>query len=490
MTHTPHPRYRLLGLVVGWLLCGILLAPLATAVMTGMAGWSMSGFSRHVTLLGDTLLFATLASSVAVIGGIIIGRAGWHWAVLACLPMALPASLLASAWIVLLGRTGPLGAWVSVFDRPVAALVVGLRYLGIPALIFATQRDAGGPAARLYRPRLAWWWFGVVPRIKPALAGGCLVLLICAADPIMPSMLLVQTFGTQLLIQYNALQDLPGAAALVLPMLIPAVVTAELLLQVIIPDTLTETYAPKSAGRFSACGILLLAVGLPLGAVVICTGSPAVFIEAWGNLRHEAIHTARVGLIGTLACVTIGTMLAVMWLSAYPESRSPAGLILVNLAVPAAMIGLGMIQMSSHWPLSMIRDTDAFLIWAYVVRFSPVAMLVVYMAALKRHALPTTAARVHRVSWLSRLWKLYWPMYRGPLAGAALLCGVLIVTELEMSLLLSPAGSSTLGVRLYTLIHTAPADQVSAAALATLTMLMPLLAVTLTALRRTREASA
>ncbi|MCK4625870.1 MAG: hypothetical protein KAV00_11200, partial [Phycisphaerae bacterium] len=66
-----------------------------------------------------------------------------------------------------------------------------------------------------------------------------------------------------------------------------------------------------------------------------------------------------------------------------------------------------------------------------------------------------------------------WPRRRASVLAVTVLCGLLIATELEMSILLAAPGEATLGIRLYTLIHTAPDSVVSALTLAILALVGP-----------------
>jgi ABC-type spermidine/putrescine transport system permease subunit II len=61
----------------------------------------------------------------------------------------------------------------------------------------------------------------------------------------------------------------------------------------------------------------------------------------------------------------------------------------------------------------------------------------------------------------------------------ALLCGLLAATELEMSILLAAPGKATLGIRLYSLIHTAPASTVAALTLGIILLISPAVVVLL-----------
>lgn len=469
------------GYVVGtatWLLTLALLLPLGAALTAAFGAERDWDELRIGSLLLDTAAFAGLSALVGVAWGYVIARSGLWWAALACVPLALPSSLLASAWIVTLGRTGPLGDWLTIFDWPIAAAAVGLRYIGIAALVFAAHRTGGGPAARLYPLRRAWWWLGIRPALGPAAAAFAVLFILCSADHIMPSMFLIHTYGTQVLIQYNALQDLPGAAALALPMLLPAVTAVFVIMWVIRPQGASERNEPDRVSVWPGVLVLIVAVGVPVSAIVWRTGSWSAFTESFTRMRPEAIHTFRLAVLGSLLCVLIGWVLASSWLRRQRAGRwSPVPLILTNLAAPPSMLGLGLIALSSRWPVSVLQDTDGLMVAAYAVRFVPLAALLLFIAGLRRPELPAIAARLYGVPWWGRIRYIHWPAWRGALGAAAVLCALLIATELEASLLLAPAGGSTVGVRLYTLIHTAPDQQVSAAAVAILVMLSPLIVI-------------
>jgi ABC-type Fe3+ transport system permease subunit len=160
----------------------------------------------------------------------------------------------------------------------------------------------------------------------------------------------------------------------------------------------------------------------------------------------------------------------------------------VNLAVPPSLVGLGTIALFQTGPLAALRDTRVPLVVGCAARFLPVAVLLLY--ALWRHESPQAAlaARVHGVSAWRTAWRVTWPGRRASVAAAALLAAILIATDLEVSILLAPPGGATLGVRLYTLIHTAPDALVSALALGILLLTAPALCLLgLVAARRRRS---
>jgi ABC-type Fe3+ transport system permease subunit len=223
------------------------LVPLAAAIVgslrvpgpdSGYAYWW--GSVRGWESLARTMAVAAPAGAAAVVLAWILVtsavRLSPRWAaalVLAsCLPLLVPSSLLATAWIVALGKQGVLAAWlrgmtgglqINLYSIPGAAAASALRYFGIAALVLLyarLRREGEWPAARVSAvpPLSAALHLGLRADARPALAAWLLVTLFSMNDHIIPGMLLVSTYGTQVLIQYSALLDPAGAAALATPM--------------------------------------------------------------------------------------------------------------------------------------------------------------------------------------------------------------------------------------------------------------------------------
>jgi ABC-type Fe3+ transport system permease subunit len=82
---------------------------------------------------------------------------------------------------------------------------------------------------------------------------------------------------------------------------------------------------------------------------------------------------------------------------------------------------------------------------------------------------------------LLRFRRIWLPRHAGAITCALLFAFALALTEIEGSIMLSPPGRSSLGVLLYSMIHTAPRDEVAALAVAVLLLsivpILPLLAI-------------
>ena len=454
-----------------------MLLPLLAAVASssGHAQWWLS--ARGWGVLGGTLGFAGLAGLVALGVGWALARAGVAWVAVAAVPLVLPASLVGTAWIAALGRTGPLGDWLTAFDPPVAAAIVGLRHAGLAGLVLLLGSPPPDAAAAVYRPRGGWFWLGVLPRWRVWLAAWAVAALVAAAEPILPGMLLVHTYATRVTVQANALLDPGGAVAVALPMVAVGALAAWLVPRGLPLDADAQRPASgcarPSRGKLLGTAALLLTAGVPLVALAARTGDPASVAAAWSAARGDAAFTLGLALTAGPLAAALGWVLGAAWHAG--SSLAPWAAVL--LVTPATVLGLGWLELLGVWPLSLARDGSLPLVLATACRFAPAAAVAVLLARRLRAEAPLDAARLMVPGRWRRLRWVGWPAARAAVLGAGALSVALATTELDLAVLLAPSGRGTLGVRLYGLIHTAPDAEVAAAALASLALLLPLAAV-------------
>lgn len=499
MTGGGAARVRTGHIAAMWAAWAVALAtclPLLAAVLGSFRGPTGSGYAwwwgtfRGWEILARTLGFASLAALVAVAAGAMIaataarmsGRVSPLLLAASCIPVVLPSSLLGTAWIMALGRQGWItqslpqvlgGRRWNIYDFPVAAAATGLRYSGVAGVILLPairRRLAMAPIDRVFVPGPAKRLVHLIlrPAIPPLLLAWAIVLILCANDHVLPGMFLVSTYGVQVLVQYSALLDPGGASALATPVMLVMIAIVLLVGRtswpVIGPGTAPDipTSGRSLAGIAITALVLLLCVGVPVAALAGRSGSLAAVREAWGAWEPERWRTLYLaGIAGGLTAL-IAAAPAAAW--ATHGSAVAAAMPLVNLVAPPSLIALGVLAIFERQPLRDIRDSDVPLIVGYVCRLAPVAMLAMIAgwSRLPRHGLD--AARAHGLSTSQIGLRLIVPVYGPTVFAAAALCAVLVATELELSLMLAPPGASTLGVRLYTMIHTAPDSLVSAAA--------------------------
>lgn len=495
-------------------LCAVLLAPLVSALAESItpdaaAYLSVWGRARSWHALGTTLgLGATAASMALLLGWIMAGalallpaRLKLVGALCCGLPLLLPSSLLAGAWIVALGRDGLLRApWEAatglswtIYDRPMAAAAMALRYFG-PAvwLLLEDRRWRGGtgPAAQLMVPSrtLRWLVLRLWPAARTATMAWLIVLLLVMNDHIMPDVFLISTYGTQILIQYAALLSPAGATALAA---IPTAACAAVAWLALgygwgrwrrsAGDPSPPARQPPAAHALAGAlvlTVLFVAVLLPVGVLARRAGWPSAWLAALGAAGPELLHTATLAGLGAPASVLAAWVIATAWLRRAKSGRwSLAPCLLVNLAAPASLVALGTLALTAHGSWRGLANGPGAIVLACMARFCPIAVLMLFAAWIRHDDLPEQCARAHGMAPWRRGLHVLWPRRRRVVGVAILLNALLIATELEMSILLVAPGTSTLGVRLYTLMHTAPDELVSALAMGIASILLPAIVV-------------
>lgn len=501
-----------------WMIALLLLVPLINGLLMSISHDGREAFAfwwrdaRGWNIFARSLAFAALGAGVATMAGVAIAmllsmrsiNLSRIVVVICCLPLLVPSSLMGVGWIMALGRDAVvtnllrhvLGEWTpTIYNWPMAAGATGLRYFGVAALVVFAARNAGGNSSAAERVFALSWstrlrlHLGALKR--PIIAAYIVVLLLVQSDHILPGMFLVHTFGTEILIQFNAQMNPSGAAALAsVPAafsLVLAVGAARLL-----RDGQWFQSAPQNETTQRLLGswalgtlILLIAVGMPLCGIAVRAGSAANCVSAWQQSRDEAFNSLRLAGIGGLMAVIPAAILAHAW-SYRRRLNDWLSIVLINIAVPGSLLALGLLSLP--WPRRLL-DSDMPLLCAYAVRFTPIAMIVMAIAWSRIAQSVDLAGRVHGVPWLTRMRRLIVPTRAPAFIAAYALAVLLIAAELEMSLILVQPGPTTLGVRLYSLIHTAPDHIVAALAMDVLVIVVIAVAcmeVALTVRNRTR----
>jgi iron(III) transport system permease protein len=221
---------------------------------------------------------------------------------------------------------------------------------------------------------------------------------------------------------------------------------------------------------------LLVAPTLALLATLYGTlagpgGRLHVLAQTWKLTREEFLFTLQVA--GISALVVTGTGLALG--AALSTLRKPLLLRLLVVSgffLPGPVVAVAF-KMLLLWPpstlpaflgdlLARLDDSLLPLGLAYVIRFAPlVALLAEHRLRRVPHDL-MDAARLESDRFLAA-----WRAWAGPALGPVALTGFLLSASLIMgesgaTMILIPPGTTTLSVRILTLMHYAPTSQVSA----------------------------
>lgn len=515
----PRPRRRPapapLAAVSALVAC-LFATPLAYLAVRGLTeGGTLAAWTSAATLgpLARTLLLGvSVAAASAVLGTALAwlvartdlpGRRAAR--LLLPLPLVMPSFIAAFALLaafapggLLEGLLEPLGVdrlpafegfWgalyvLTLFTYPYVYLPVVARLGQLPASLEESARLLGRGPAAVFRTVVA-------PQAAGAVwAGTLLVFLYTISD-----------FGAVQLLRYETLTssiyasrvfDRAGALAqsLLLGVLAVAVVAAERsATRGARPGRLAagarSLRVPLGRWRGPAVALVAGGVGLalvaPVGVLAFWAGRGLVagstragaLVSDAGGLALPAVHTATMAVLAAL--VAVAAVLPVAYLTVRHASRlagAANAVIVGGFALPGLVVALALAfwTLQAPWPLAALYQTQALLVFAYVVHFGSQALRAAQVAVAAVPSRLDDAARTLGAGRLRRLRTVELPLATpGLLAGAGL---VLLSTmkELPATLLLAPPGFETLATRIWNATEDAFLADASLAALSLLAL--------------------
>jgi iron(III) transport system permease protein len=518
------PRWLALALL-------ILLALLLTLPVLALgASWlQLDAAARDVLLqmaqtvlpdyaLTSLLLCVSVALGVALVGmgtasAVTLfdfpGRRLFEWALL--LPLAMPAYVVAYAYTDFLQFSGPLqvglretfelrgrvfpeirntpgAVWVFTFSLyPYVYLLARTALAERAAQLMEAARLLGAPLSRRIREV-------ALPLARPAVAAGvALALMETLADFGVASYFGIQTFTAGIYKAWLSM-DMPLAAAQLATMLL-ALVSLLLWLEHRAQRRMRfASLRGQRAGSAEAQPVRLrgaraaLAVGVCALPVLLGFVLPVLFmlrplIGGWDELPWTLFvqwSLNSVGLAGLSAVLATGLALLLAFaLRARPGplTRGVVQLASLGYAVPGAVIVVGLLLpvgwVQTRWPGSSvgywITATALGIVWAYLVRFTAVALQSVQSGYARIPVSLDDSARMLGSTGLGLALRVHAPLLKRSVAAAALLVFVDVMKELPATLVLRPFNSDTLAVVTYQLARD---ERLGEAALPALTLVL------------------
>ncbi len=441
--------------------------------------------------VGFGVLLIGTATAAAVTLFDFPGRRFFEWALL--LPIAVPTYVVAYAYTDFLQFSGPLQTMLREVLGVQGRVLPEVRSLAGAALVFTftlypyvyllaraalaerathlmeAARLLGAPLARRLR-RVA------LPLARPAVAAGvALALMETLADFGVSSYFGIQTFSAGIFKAWLSM-DNPVAAAQLATMLLLLVIVL-LSLEQRAQQRMrfssvkggrgsgNEGKAVVLRGRSAWAAALVCALPLLLGFVL-----PVLFMLRplwaeptelpWGRLAEWTFNSLRLGMVSSALAV------ALAWLLLFrlrrrpdPVTRRTVQLVGLGYAIPGAVIVVG-ILLPLGWLQALapqlqigylVTATSIGVTWAYLVRFTPVALQSIQSGYARIPSSLDDSARMLGVSGWRLFGGLHWPLLRRSTAVAMLLVFVDVMKELPATLVLRPFNMDTLAVMAYQL---------------------------------------
>ena len=412
-------------------------------------------------LLRNTVSLVVLATGASAVVGVagawLVERTGlpgaaW-WRVLLVAPLAVPAFVNAYAWVSL--RPAMTGLSGAVFITTLS--YYPLVFLPVSAALRGLDRSWEDTARSLGLGR--WRTFAriVLPQLRPAVLGGCLLVsLHLLAEFGVLSMLRFPTFTTAILDQYEAAFDTGSGSVL-------AVVLIGLCVTVLsiehfwrgrrgharIGSGVIRRPEPAPLGRWLVPSVLALTL-----LVALALGVPVYSLAHWlaapgATVDGTALLTALTSTIGLALAAAVLTCLAAFPVALLLRRRQTVftttieRLCYLASSLPGVVVGLALVMLTIRW-MHGLYQSAAVLVLAYAILFLPRALVAIRTALAQAPTGLLESARALGASPGRAVVRVVVPLAApGILAGLALVF-MATTTELTATLLLAPTGTQTL----------------------------------------------
>ena len=463
-------------LLIVILLLSPLLALIISAISDPSALNSVFPEKSAIILLAKTLFFSF---SVAL-GGLLIavpaasiltnidGKKGQILRLLAVSPIAIPPYLHALSWqrffqSIGISSDGDIVAlWVEVLARLpilVAAALVGFTYLS--PLVRDATKIYSDPALGFFRLTL--------PQLKvPLIVGVSIVLLFSINEYGLASLFIRSSYSLEIFARYSATGNSGSTLLFALPLMLLTAILVMIaitsLSRLSIPPSFEKHDTVLFSGpilfdlwRSTALFIVSLGLVIPFKEIIaLALSTTAPFMT---NPVIESLqYSGSISLFASILTLPLAWLLA-EYLNQYP-SRIIWLAVLLGFALPPSLTGVGSILFWGWTGIESIYDGWLLPILGYTTRLLPISTLFIYATIRYSDSIAWDAARVYQHGW--KLWLQIrlvqvWP----GMLGALLIGFSITLADLELSLLLSPAGKTSIGVRLFNYLHYGAPDQVA-----------------------------
>ncbi len=484
---------------------------LAQMASTVLPQYAITSIALCITVAGGVALFGVV-SACAVALFEFKGRRFFEWALL--LPLAMPAYVSAYAYTDFLQFSGPAQTWIretfglqgrvlpeirSTWGAALLFIFTLYPYVYLLARAALSERAAHlMEAARLLGAPLGTRIRSIaLPMARPAVAAGvALALMETLADYGVSSYFGIQTFTAGIYKAWLAMDDRIAAAQLAVMLLIVVAVLLKL-------ERRAQKKMRFSASKGQRAGSaeakpVLLQGGRQLQAQLLCAlpillgfalpvlmmmrpllaGSGGEEPIRWAQFGQWAFNSFKLAGIAALLATALALLLA------FTQRRQPGRLIhsITNVvgmgyAVPGAVIVVGLLipvgllqTWQPNWSIGALVTTSILgVIWAYLVRFTAVALQSIQSGYSRIPQSLDDSARMLGSTGLNMLTRVHAPLLSRSALVALLLVFVDVMKELPATLVLRPFNHDTLAVVAYQL---AKDERLAEAALPSLALVL------------------
>lgn len=412
------------------------------------------------TLLLNTIQLALIVTACAAV--IAVGAA-WLiertnlplprvWRAAVVLPLAIPDFVVGYTWSSLSHAIHGLGGASLVMTLglyPLAYLPVAAALRRADSSLYEVARSLGyGRFSALRR--------AVLPQIRTALFGGCLIVLLgLLAEYGAFEILRFQTFTTEIFTEFNLGIDPAAASALSIVLVVLSLLA--------LSGEMAASRRPL-AGRPSGgarryrlgwgmvpavvflAALVGLGVGVPVSTLIYWLTRPADLtgvtpIPLAGAVGHTLAYSAGAAVIATVAAFPVA-LLAVRYPGRLSRVLERAGYLVQGL--PGIVIALALTFFAVRLVVYPLYQSPVLLVVAYALMFFPMALVSLRSSLVQLPRRLADTARSLGCSPVRALLRVTVPLAAPGIAASFALVFLSAVTELTATLVLRPTGVNTL----------------------------------------------
>ncbi|WP_156946441.1 ABC transporter permease [Desulfitibacter alkalitolerans] len=387
-------------------------------------------------------------------------------------------SKLASAGLGMLQVQGIIVSWWVML---MALIPVGLGFSLVGFRCIDNGLVEGG---RVLKNDMTVFHKIILPLALPtAAAGGVFAFLLTVLDYSVPSLFLINIYSLEIFAEFSATNQPVRALLLSLPLMGVAFLVVYYIAAVFpsIAGGLTRAQSKEALPlvfpiwfkllQLVFLGVIFLQVSVPILSLLIKVGSLESFFLSLKLAGREIIFTIILSTAAASAAIVLAAGVGLK-LAGSKGKKIWWALAALPLAVPAPLVGIGMAALYSKPVLNVFYGSLLMPVMAALVRFVPIAAIVLAVQFKRFDSNLLDAARVFQRSPLQGAFRVRLPLLLPGLAAAFIITLVLTAGELGATLIVVPPGYSTLTMRIYNFMHYGSSDLIAGLCLAMLAISM------------------
>lgn len=352
--------------------------------------------------------------------------------------------------------------------------------LGFSLIGFRCVDSTFVEGGRLLRNDLCVFFKIIMPLALPAvLVGGIFTFLLTVLDYSVPSLFLINIYSLEIFAEFSATNQPARAFLLSLPLIITTTLIVYYVISILpsITGSLSKAQSKEALPlifplwfRFLQLlflGIIFLQITVPLISLLYKVETLDKLLLSISLANQEIFFTVILASITALSAVPLAVGVAIH-LNASKRRKIWFAVAALPLAIPAPIVGIGLIALYSKPILEVVYGTLLLPVMAALVRFLPFAVVIIAVQLKRFDKNLLDASKVFQNNSCQGIIKVRLPLMLPGLIAAFLVTFVLTAGELGATLIVVPPGYSTLTMRIYNFMHYGSSDLIAGLCLAML----------------------